>query len=133
MATRKVPAEVAEKVIGRLRELDYVNDAAFAEGLTANRIKHSGRGRARIRQELLQKGVDREVIDTALEGVDPEQEWHSAHAVAAKRMRGMRDLAPHVILRRLQGALARRGFSPDIVLTVSREALEDAEGDQEFS
>lgn len=129
MVSRKVPAEVADQVVARLKELRYVDDHAFAQTVASNRVRHSGRGRSRIRQELAQKGVDKEAVEAALGALDPEQEWEAARAVASKRMRSLSGLERHVALRRLQGALARRGFSSDIVLTVAREFVDGDEQD----
>lgn len=131
MTKKLVPPDVADEVMARLRELRYVDDGAFAQSLVTSRLQHSQRGRTRIRQELRDKGVDREAADAVLAGIDPEDEWEAARAFGRKRMRSLASLERHVAQRRLMGALARRGFGGDIVTGVARELL-SADPDPEW-
>lgn len=127
MRKKDVPGDVADEVMVRLKELRYVDDDAFAESLTNNRVRVSQRGRTRIRQELQAKGIEREAVEEVLAELDPEDEWAAARAFAAKKSRSMGGLESHVAMRRLRGALARRGFGMDIVVGVSKEALGELE------
>ncbi len=131
---RRTPPDVADEVIGRLTEVGLVDDVAFAEALTTSRVTHSHRGRARIRQELREKGVDREIAEAALAELDPEAEMEGALALARRRARSLTGLEPHVARRRLAGVLARRGYSPSVVSLALADALDDAvefpEGEQ---
>lgn len=123
MRKKEVPGDVADEVMERLKELRYVDDDAFAESLAGSRMRVSHRGRTRIRQELRAKGIDRDAVEEVLADLDPEDEWLAARTFAAKKMRSMARLEPHVAMRRLRGALARRGFGMDIVSRVSSEAV----------
>ncbi|MFT3887047.1 MAG: regulatory protein RecX [Arachnia sp.] len=120
---RKTPPDVADEVLGRLAEVGLVDDEAFAEALTSSRITHGQRGRARIRQELREKGVDREIAEAALAEVDPEEELEGALALARRRAASLRQLEPHVARRRLAGVLARRGYAPSVVSAALADAL----------
>ena len=71
---RRTPPDVADEVVERLAGVGLVDDVAFAEALTTSRVTHSQRGRARIRQELREKGVDREVIDQAAAELDADRD-----------------------------------------------------------
>lgn len=126
LARREVPADIMDVVIEKLKDYRYVDDEVFARSLVSSRVKHSARGRMRIRQELQGKGIERDAVDAALEELDPADEWDAARAFAHKKARSMSGLEHHVAMRRLTGALARRGFGMDMVLTVAREALGDA-------
>ena len=123
LAARRVPGDVADEVVARLIELRYLDDESYARALTSSRVRNSHRGQARIRRELQQRGVEAEVAAAALAEIDVDDEWASARTFAAKKMRTMHGVERTAARRRLQGALARRGFSADIVLTVSTEAL----------
>ncbi len=127
MAKRNVPEDVAEEVLGRFREVGLVDDAAFAASLTASRSEFGLRGSRRIRQELQQKGVDREVADEVLSSLTREDERDAALRLAERRARSMSGLEPHVARRRLMGVLARRGFPSGIVTSVTDEVLERSE------
>lgn len=124
MKRRNVPADVADEIIERFTEVGLIDDAAFAEALTASRSGFALRGRARIKQELQAKGIDREVAEEALAQLDPADELEAARTLAQRRARSMSRLEPHVARRRLAGVLARRGFSAGIVSTVLSEVLD---------
>lgn len=124
MDKRNVPEDVADEIIERFTEVALLDDAAFAAALTQSRSEHSGRGRARIRQELRAKGVDRDLIDDALAAIDPEDEYRAALDVAERKARTMASLEPHVARRRLAGVLARRGFSGNVVSSVLTRVLD---------
>ncbi len=123
MAKRNVPPDVADEIIDRFEQVGLVDDAAFAQALTQSRGTYLGRGRARIRQELQAKGIDRDTVEEALGGLDPEQEREAALRLAQRRARSMAGLEPHVARRRLMGVLARRGYEGSIVASVVDETL----------
>lgn len=135
LARRKVPADIAAEVLERFTEVGLIDDAAFAQALTRSRATHSLRGRARIRQELHAKGVDRELADEALAELDPEEERAAALQLAQRKYPGLARLEPHVARRRLAGVLARRGFPGGVVSSVlaevfSADPVEFSTGDQ---
>lgn len=115
---------VVEGVLNQLAEMNYVNDARFAESRaeSAAKYKHHGPNRARI--ELAKKGVERE---TARQAVEQVYEAHDSSAtardLAAKKMKSLARLEPHVARRRLTGMLLRRGFDFDTIKPVIEEVL----------
>lgn len=124
MARRNVPADVADEVLARFTEVGLIDDAAFARAVTEARSTNGQRGRARIRQELQAKGVDREVADAAISELDPGTERDAALNLAQRRVRAMAGLDRQVARRRLAGVLARRGFSGGIVSSVLAEVFQ---------
>ncbi len=106
-------AEEVEATLGRLGELGYVDDRAFAESLVGWR---SGtRGRRAMAAELAARGVSRQVALEVLDGLDPQSELGAARKVAA---RGGADAV------RAAARLRRRGFSEATIRSVLREIPE---------
>lgn len=127
LARRLVPGEVAERLLDRFTEVGLIDDAAYAESYV--RSKHAERGLARraLKLELARKGVAADVAAAAVEeGVDDDAELRSARALVAKRLPAVTGLPPDVQLRRLAGALARKGYPQGTAYRVVREALADA-------
>jgi len=112
---RGYASSVVETTLARLRDLGWLDDAAFAREWVENRIAFRPRGRARLRAELRQKGVAPEAIEDALQQVDDAALAWKAARLALPRYRG---LPWPVFARRLSGYLARRGFSPGLVREV---------------
>lgn len=125
---REIPEDVAESVLSRLEDVGLIDDAAFADAWVESR--HHGRGLARraLARELRHKGVDSELIDHAVEQLDPELEERTARALVERKLRATKGLERDRRLRRLAGMLARKGYPEGLALRVVREALE-AEGE----
>ncbi|MBF6594054.1 MAG: regulatory protein RecX [Thermaceae bacterium] len=67
---RRGQTEVVNKVIAQVKGMGYLEDAQYAEGYAR---MYAGRwGAAKIRKGLLEKGVNRAVIDRVLAQIEPE-------------------------------------------------------------
>ena len=123
LKTKAVPEDAASAVLDRMGEVGLVDDVAFARDWVASRQQRRHLSRSALRRELATKGVDREVIDEALVGVDGSDEHRAALALAERRAGPMAGLPREVAYRRLGGVLARRGFSGAITTQVLGEVL----------
>jgi regulatory protein len=111
--------EIADAV-ERLKELDLVSDSETARAWIRDRMNFAPRGRVLLRRELLSKGVDAGVVDTALDDVLEEQDEVAVAVDTLRRAGGKWSGLPEATARRrMWSALARRGFPPP----VCREAL----------
>lgn len=114
--------EDIEKTVARLRELALLDDAAFAQYWKENRSAFKPRGQRLLKVELRHKGLEREVIDQAVQGLDDKAGAYQA-AVGKARSLGGADFAE--FRRKLGGYLQRRGFDYTTVSsTVKRLWLE---------
>jgi regulatory protein len=123
---RGVPDAVADRVLGRFSEVGLIDDATFAEQWV--RSRHASRGLARraLAVELHRKGVDRDVAEEALAGVDTESERRRARELIDRRLRTLALGGPEERARagrRLLGMLARKGYPASVATEVVRAAL----------
>lgn len=73
-----------EAALSRLQELRLVDDAAWAERFVRDRFERGGKGRHRIRSELLARGIDAATAEAALAvALQGEVEREKAAAVLA--------------------------------------------------
>lgn len=112
------PEQTVARVMARLLEAGYLNDADFAERWAASRSS-KGLGSRRIRMELRQKGVSQAEIDEALTALDQDDVLSGAIKVAEKSARG-KDLSASADRQKILAALARRGYD----YATSKEALQ---------
>jgi regulatory protein len=126
LAKRGVDDDVARSVLDRYDEVGMIDDAAFARAWVSSR--HHGRGLARraLASELRQRGVDKELVGEALQEVDEQTEAATARELVDRRLRSAGSASPDVLLRRLVGVLARKGYPPGLAIRVVKEALADA-------
>lgn len=113
---KKVPDDLAERVIGRLKETKLIDDSSFAEYWRQNRETFSPRGQRAIRMELRRKGVSQDTIEQAL----PEKadETESALRIGSKKAAKIAASDFREFRQKLGGYLLRRGYDYDVVSSV---------------
>ena len=101
--------EVEEIVVQKLKNYRYVDDDLYTQLYTEQNSKF--KGSRRIKSELLQKGIHKELIDSV--EVEADTQRQTADALAQKYMKGKdRDVKT---LQKLQRFLVYRGFDYDTV------------------
>ncbi len=130
LARKGYPERVVVPILDRFEEVGLVDDAQYAEMIVRTRHAERGLSRRAISMELRRRGVDPETSTSALEQVDDDSEADAAHDLARARLARTRGLEQDVRLRRVVGALARKGYSPSLAFEIVRRALdaERAEG-----
>jgi regulatory protein len=123
LARRGVPDDAAKRVLDRFVEVGLIDDPLFARMWVQSRLAGRHLSRRALRQELAQRGVPVEDIDAALTDVSDEQERAAALEFARRRARATVGLPRPVRVRRMAGALARRGYPPGLAHWAVREAL----------
>ncbi len=103
-------ADVAENAIVKLTEEGLQSDRRFVEAFVRSRIDQ-GKGPARIRAELGQRGIAENLIDNGL--TDVQQNWHDlARGVRQKKFGAGRPADFETKARQMR-FLQYRGFEPD--------------------
>jgi len=125
LARRGYPDEVSIAVLDRLTDVGLIDDADFAEQWVRTRRVNAGKGKRALAAELRTKGVDDEVIDGTLAGIDAGAERRRAEELVRVKLRRERlDTEDDTkVLRRLVGMLARRGYSQSVAIDVVRTEL----------
>ena len=106
LAKKGADEEEAAEMADWLESLGAVDDAGYA-GAVARHYGAMGYGAGRVRQELMRRGVPRELWDEALAQLPPAGE--AIRRFLDAKLRG-RAMTPEES-RRLAAALQRRGFS----------------------
>jgi len=82
--------DTINKVIGRLDELGYLNDEKYVEAFIRNKQDTSqGLNKRTLYNKLLQKGIDKELIQQGLESSDID-EYQNALDAAQKKLRSLK-------------------------------------------
>ena len=135
---RGLDRKAVESAVGRMRELGYLDDTAYARFFVEARLASSPRSRRALAFELSRKGVDREL---AAEASASSSDEDSAFAAAQRRLRALRNLDHSSFARKLGAFLASRGFSYGTsrttvdrcwtILAEEAASVEDQDGEQE--
>lgn len=134
LRSRLVKAEFEPKLIDEvlddLAASGLLNDAQFASEWVCQRAARRGKSARALDMELRDKGVGGADRAAALEQISEDDEERTARDVAEKAARKVKaapsDRAEYdKQLRRIVGALARRGFNRSMALRIGREALDE--------
>ena len=122
--------EHIDLTIKRLRELELLNDAQFAQLWVANRQNLNPRGAQALRQELRAKGIDRQIVDTVIESnIDADSERDACADVARRALRKYANEPDRATFqRKFGGFLQRRGFSFETIKPLLDELWQEARG-----
>lgn len=123
MTKKNVPEDMAEGVLAKLAEYNYVNDTEYADNYVRSRHEDLRKGTSVIRHELRRKGVDSDTVEAALEQITPESEEANARELVARKLASTARLDPRKRTTRLVGMLARKGYPPGMCYQVVRDAL----------
>jgi regulatory protein len=136
MKARAEEGEAGERamdaVVARLKELKYLSDTRFAEDYTRVRKEHEKFGRRRVQQDLMQKGVQKELVASTLEAAyeDVDEVALARQYIARKRMKQPSGPNAQKETVRAMNRLMRAGFSSRAIYKVLREwdvAVEEVE------
>ena len=110
-------------VVARLKELGYLSDERFAEDYTRVRKEHEKFGKRRVQQDLMQKGVGKELVASTLETAyeDVDEVALARQYIARKRMKQPSGANAQKETVRAMNRLLRAGFSSRAIYKVLRE------------
>lgn len=118
------PDEVAEAVLDRMAHVGLVDDEKYAESYVRSKQVRPGLSTRAIAHELRTKGVDRDTAEAVLAEVSPLDEEERARGLVDARLPRLRELERSVVMRRLAGMLARKGYPSGLSLRIIREAVD---------
>lgn len=109
----EIEDDIMQLVLERLVEKKFLDDRKFAEFYVENRYIRKGISQKRLRMELAQKGVDRDIAAAAMQKIPRDEQEEMAKMIAKKRKKYPDDF-------RLIGYLVRQGFG----FQAAKEAVE---------
>lgn len=118
--------DTIRSVLDALSDVGLIDDAAFARAWADERARLKPVGPARLRHELLEKGVDRVVVERTIDDAyDGDREIELARTAArGKASRLARDDRARARLYRF---LLGRGFSREVASNAVNETMEEDE------
>ena len=119
------------RVISLLKEYNLLNDARYAELYLKEKLRSRGQKKAKF--ELLHKGVDKEVLNEALDSLkDSSLEEETCFKLAKKKYDQLskREQDPFKLKSKLYTFLAGKGYEYELISSTLRKILADS--DEEY-
>lgn len=123
LARKRFPRAVIDRTLSRLREMGYLDDAAFARFWTETRQSLRPRSGRLLAVELRRLGVTKETAEEATADISEED---AAYEAAGARLRLLRGLEYQRFRERLGRFLTRRGFAYDIARRTIERCWEES-------
>lgn len=120
---KKFEEPLIRQTLGFLKEKGFIDDNYFARSWIDSRLKKP-LGLRRIRQELRQKGVDKQTIESNIEKIKNSYSEESVVSqLARRRLDKSKGIDPGKLKVRIYAYLLRRGFSPETVINALNQLL----------
>lgn len=115
-----IDESVIEKVLDILEDKRFLDDREFIKLFVEQRALHKSKSMFALTQELLQKGIKKELIEQFFLD-NPNNEEKDAYRILSQRWERLLQLPQPIRIQKASQFLLRRGFSYDIVKkTVSK-------------
>lgn len=113
---------VTQRVITRLKELNYIDDLTFAK----NFVEHtSGKGKRAVIFKLREKGVPDSIINEVIANMSEDSQLESAIELLKKQLPKLSKYEGYEKKRRLNDFLLRRGFDWSVAAEAIEKCLEE--------
>ena len=125
LKTFEITSKEREEILNYLIDNRFVDNNRFAKAFVRGKINQSGWGLNKIRFHLMQKGIDKALIDEALQAFDEEiyrQRLVEVLTTKAKTVKAANDFEKK---RKLAAYAMQKGFEAPLVWEVLKESFED--------
>lgn len=117
----RIDKDIIKETIIQLKEQGYLDEKAFAKSWIHDRFVLKNLGKNRVRQELIAKGISREIITNELSAHSDNDERERAIYLAGKRCIEHKEGDAKKQSRRIYQYLMNKGFSSSISSEVARK------------
>ena len=121
LKTFDIPEEEKTKILDYLLDNRFVNDERFAKSFVRGKINQSGWGVNKIRFHLIQKGIDKDIIDEALGQTDNEvyrQRLIDILKTKSKTIKAANDFEKK---RKLAAYAMQKGFEGNLIWEILKD------------
>ena len=116
-----IPQELKDEILDYLLDNRFVNDERFAKAFVRGKVNQSGWGVHKIRFHLMQKGIDKEVIDEALGQTDEEAYRQRLIDILKTKAKTVKADSDFERKRKLAAFAMQKGFEGSLVWEVLKE------------
>ena len=121
LKTFDIPQEDRDKILEFLLDNRFVNDERFAKSFVKGKVNQSGWGMNKIRFHLMQKGIDKDLIDEALGQTDEEVYRQRLMDILKIKSKTVKAVTEFEKKRKLAAYAMKKGFEGSLVWEVLRE------------
>ena len=121
LKTFDIPEEEKSKILDYLLDNRFVNDERFTKSFVRGKVNQSGWGMNKIRFHLMQKGIDKELIDEALGQTDEEVYRQRLIDILKTKSKTIKADSDFEKKRKLAAYAMQKGFEGNLVWEVLKD------------
>ena len=122
--TKLSSEEYIENIIRQLKKENLVNNNEFVDWWIEQRLAFNPKGKKVLRLELLQKGVDQQLVEEKINTISPEHFKKAAKKILCNKIKLYSHLKGRKLRDKLIKHLLRRGFDYQSIKVLVDEFLE---------
>jgi regulatory protein len=115
LKTFDIPKEEKTKILDYLLDNRFVNDERFAKSFVRGKVNQSGWGVNKIRFHLVQKGIDKDIIEDALGQTDEEVYRQRLIEILKTKAKTVKASSDFEKKRKLAAYAMQKGFEGSLV------------------
>ena len=115
LKTFEIPEEEKAKILDYLLDNRFVNDERFAKSFVRGKVNQSGWGVNKIRFHLIQKGIDKDIIEEALGQTDEEAYRQRLIEILKTKAKTVKADSDFEKKRKLAAYAMQKGFEGSLV------------------
>ena len=121
LKTYDIPQESKDEILDYLLDNRFVDNERFAKAFVRGKVNQSGWGVNKIRFHLMQKGIDKELIDEALGQTDEEVYRQRLIDILKTKSKTVKAASDYEKKRKLAAYAMQKGFEGPLVWEVVKE------------
>ena len=121
LKTFDIAEEDKTKILDYLLDNRFVNDERYAKAFVRGKVNQSGWGINKIRFHLIQKGIDKDIIDEALVQTDEEVYRQRLIDILKTKSKTVKAASDYEKKRKLAAYAMQKGFEGPLVWEVVKE------------
>ena len=121
LKTFDIPEEEKTKILDYLLDNRFVNDERFAKSFVRGKINQSGWGINKIRFHLIQKGIDKDIIDEAIGQTDNEVYRQRLIDILKTKSKTIKANSDFEKKRKLAAYAMQKGFEGNLIWEVLKD------------
>ena len=114
-----------DRVIEFLQKYKFVDDEDLATRIVNTNVNLNKYGKNKIKQNLYNKGIDKIIIEQAMDEIDSDKEFENALYLGKKRYDRLKNEDPRKAYQKIGNHLAYKGFNYDIIKKVLNRLFND--------
>lgn len=133
LVKKEIDEAAIKRVIERLIEQRYLNDAEFAKAYTQTKFNTSPSGPIKIKRELTQLRISSDIIEEVIAAISHEDQLEKAGKFVKRKQLETNRRSATEVQQRIQQTLMQRGFTFDIISEAILTFWENEDEDIELS